>query len=358
MKRICSILLLTTLSAASSVAQTAGYKAQISQLDKNIYTVFYDKPTGLYLETNNVAENKGQHSYLWPLTALLQAANEQESLAPGKQHIAQVMKAINQYYSGRAPAPGYQAMVVKEKADTRFYDDNEWIAIALMDAYNRTHNQQYLETSKLIYRFLLTGYDEATGGGFYWEEGNLKSKNTCSNGPAILVALRLYQATKQQNYLDTAIKVYSWTKRNLLSPTGVYFDNIRVPSLKIDSALYTYNAGTMMQSAVLLYNITRNNAYLTDAINLANASEKQFYRNGKLPDNYWFNAVLLRGYLELYKVDKNKQRLQFFINDANRIWKEEKDDRGFVGRKSVKTLIDQSAMLEIYARLQELQLEK
>lgn len=342
----------------ASKAQTVDYKARIALISANIEKVYHDKPANLYLETNNTAENKGNHSYLWPLTALLQAANEQETLAPNQAYTSPVMKAIDQYYSDRSPAPAYQAMVVKEKVDSRFYDDNEWIAIALMDAYQRTHNKQYLETSKLIYRFLLTGYNQIGGGGFYWEEGNLKSKNTCSNGPGVLVALRLYQATKENAYLDTAISVYNWTKEYLQSPVGVYFDAVKLPSMTIDSALYTYNAGSMLQSAVILYNITHDRTYLNDAIKVADASVKQFYKDGKLPGNYWFNAVLLRGFVELYKVEKDKKRLQFFIDDANRIWKTERDANNLLGQKPVKTLIDQSAMLEIYARLEELKMGK
>jgi hypothetical protein len=148
MKKISLLMVLGCAMAFSAAAQTINYKERISVIHKNIYQTFYDKGANLYLETNNVEANKGNHSFLWPLTALLQAANEMEALEPGKQYIAPVMKAIQQYYSDRAPAPAYQAMVVKEKIDARFYDDNEWIAIALMDAYARTHKKQYLETSK------------------------------------------------------------------------------------------------------------------------------------------------------------------------------------------------------------------
>lgn len=337
--------------AFSAAAQTVNYKTRVAAINKNIYQTFYDKGANLYLETNNTAENKGNHSFLWPLTALLQGANEMEVLEPGKQYIDPVMKAIQQYYSDRAPAPAYQAMVVKEKIDPRFYDDNQWIAIALMDAYARTHKKEYLETSKLIYRFLLTGHNQVGGGGFYWEEGNLKSKNTCSNGPGVLVALRLYQATKDKAYLDTAISVYNWTKKNLLSPKGVYYDAVRVPSMKIDSAFYTYNAGSMLQSGVILYNITKDKKYLDDALFVADGAEKHFYRNGRLPGNYWFNAVLIRGYLELYKVEKKRSRLQFIIDDAEQVWKNDRDEAGLIGRRKIKSLIDQSAMLETYARL-------
>ena len=139
---------------------------------------------------------------------------------------------------------------------------------------------------------------------------------------------------------------------HLQSPIGVYYDNIKLPSLKIDSAVYTYNTGTMLQSNVLLYEITKDKKYLTEAQRIAKAAKAIFYKNGKLPDHYWFNVVLLRGYIALYKVDDNKQQMQFFIDDADRIWKEEKDDNNLLGRNNTrKSLIDQAAMMEIYARL-------
>lgn len=352
--KIKLISLLCLSVALSTSAQTPGYKERIKIINQNINSCFADTKTGLYLETTDSVENKGNHSFLWPLCALVQAANEMEVLEPSKQYLKPVMVAIQQYYSPRSPAPAYQAMVAKEKQDSRFYDDNEWVAIALMDAYNRTHNKQYLETSKMIYRFLLTGYTNEAGGGFYWEEGNRKSKNTCSNGPGILVALQLYKATGRKQYLDTALLAYNWTNKNLQAPSGLFYDNIKVPSLKIDSAIYTYNAGTMLQANVLLYNITHDKKYLTEARRIAKASEQYFYRNNRLPGNYWFNAVLLRGYQELYLVDKDKTQFRFFVDDANRIWQQERNDKNLLGQHRIKSLIDQAAMIEIYARLEEM----
>lgn len=338
-----------------AIGSTGTYKGRIDTLNKNIYQYFYDSAKALYYETNNTKAGEKPHSYLWPLCALIQAANEAEILQPEKNYIRPVMKAIDQYYSPLPPAPGYQAYVAKEEKDDRFYDDNQWIAIAYIDAFNRTKRQEYLEIAKNIYRFMMTGYDAAAGGGLYWKEGDNTTKNTCSNGPGILIALQLYKITNDKNYLDTALILYNWVNMHLQSPQGVYFDNIKVPSLKIDSAVYTYNTGTMLQSNVLLYNITRNKKYLQEAQRISKAAEKVFYKNNKLPGNYWFNAVLLRGYEELYKVNKDKSQLQFFIDDADRIWEHEKNGKGLVGKKEErKSLIDQAAMIEIYARLAQI----
>ncbi len=330
------------------------YKDRIDTLNKNVYKYFYDSSNALYYETNDVRPGEKKHSYLWPLCALIQAANEEETLQPSQDYLSPVMKAIAQYYSTIPSAPGYQAYVTKEEKDARFYDDNQWIAIACLDAYNRTKNQKYLHIAKEIYHFMMTGYDTLSGGGIYWKEDEKNSKNTCSNGPGILIALQLYKITDQQNYLDTALVLYNWVNAHLQSPQGLYYDNIKIPSLKLDSAIYTYNTGTMLQSNVLLYQITKNKKYLKEAQRIASAAEKFFYKNDKLPGNYWFNAVLLRGEIALYKIDKNKNHIDYFINEANRIWNDDKEN-GLIGKKGKrKRLIDQAAMIEIYARLAEL----
>jgi uncharacterized protein YyaL (SSP411 family) len=331
---------------------TVDYKARLEQIDKNITTVFYEPGMGLYKETNG--KDDKLHSYLWPLCALVQAANEAEQIKPAKEFMKPVLAAISQYHNTNPPAPGYQAYVTREEKDSRFYDDNQWIAIACLDAYNRTKQKSYLAIAEEIYKFQMTGYDEMAGGGLYWKEDEKNTKNTCSNGPGILVALQLYKITKKKEYLTTAIKLYDWTNKNLRGADGIFYDAIKIPSLKIDSAKYTYNTGTMLQSNVLLYSITKEKKYLDEAQFIAESAEKFFYKNNKLPENYWFNVVLLRGYEDLYKADHNKNRLQFFVDDAERIWKEERDETGLLGRKKVKSLIDQAAMMEMYARLDRL----
>ncbi|MEO8819687.1 MAG: glycoside hydrolase family 76 protein [Ginsengibacter sp.] len=345
-------------SSARAQSLNEIYKGRIDTLNKNVYKYFYDADNSLYYETNHVRPNEKKHSYLWPLCALMQAANEEEVLYPSTDFMTPVMKAIHQYYSDIPPAPAYQSYVTKEEKDSRFYDDNQWIAIACLDAYNKTHDKKYFDIAKMIYRFMMTGYDTLSGGGLYWREDKKDSKNTCSNGPGIIVALKLYKIAKQKNYLNAALLLYNWVNHHLQAPDGLYYDNIKIPSLKIDSAMYTYNTGTMLQSNVLLYEITKDKKYLNEAERIASAAKQHFYKNYKLPGNYWFNAVLLRGEIALYNVDKNKDHIQFFIDDANRIWKDERNEEGLVGKKDKReSLIDQAAMIEIYARLAKLNIE-
>ena len=141
--------------------------------------------------------------------------------------------------------------------------------------------------------------------------------------------------------------------KTLQAPDGIFYDAIKIPSLKIDTRFYTYNAGTMLQSNALLFKITGDKKYLKEAQRIAKAARAHFYKNNRLPADYWFNAVMLRGYQELYSIDKNRQWIDFFIQDANRIWNE-RDENNFLKKGKHKSLIDQAGMLEIYARLAQI----
>lgn len=326
-------------------------------LHQAIYRTYYDSATGLFTETNLKSADEHPNSYLWPLCALVQAANEMEVLEPGRPYLEPVMKAIDQYYSVKHGIAGYDSYVVKQGGGDRFYDDNQWIGLAYMDAYARTKKRVFLERSVEIYRFMLSGYDTVTGGGLYWKEGDKRTKNTCSNGPGILLALDLYKATGERRYLDTAMLLYIWVNRVLQSPSGVYYDNIRTTDGRIARQFYTYNTGTMLQANVILYTLTKKAAYLDEAHRLAAAALKTFFKNGRWPGNYWFNAVLLRGYQDLYQLDKDKTYIQAFRTDAGGIRDEETDTAGLAGPGKAKKLLDQAGLLEILARLAEVKLE-
>lgn len=357
MKKRLALLLLATVCLAMQVkAQLPNYNSRIAVLYKGINDKLTDHKTGLYFETTDSVRKENPHSWIWPLCALIQATNETDALYPEKDAMQPVEQAIEQYYSAKPPFPAYQDYVTNERLSSRFYDDNQWVAIAYLDAYNRKHQKKYLEKSEMICRFMLGGLDTAAGGGFYWKEGDKQTKNTCSNGPGILVLLQLYQITHKAAYLSTAQQVYAWTNKNLQAPEGIYYDNIKLPSLKIGKATYTYNTGTMLQANVLFYQITKDKKYLTEAQRIAAAGRDHFFRDGRLPNgNYWFNAVMLRGYVALYKIDKNKAWIDFYQQDADAIWNTERDTNNMLGPKPTMRLIDQAAMIEIYARLQQIQ---
>lgn len=351
----------TLLTAFFCLALINGVNAQVDYMkraqliNESVNHYFRDSSKALYYETTDLAKNENAHSWLWPLTAMLQGANEMEVLDHKKHYMQPVEQAIDQYYSDAPPVGAYQDYVLKERKSSRFYDDNEWLAITYLDTYKRTHRKQDLDKAKLIYRFIESGTDTVAGGGVYWKEGDQSTKNTCSNGPAIIIALQLYKITHQKSYVDYALNIYKWTNNWLQAPEGLYWDNINTKTHQISKAVFTYNTGTMLQSNVLLYQITKQEQYLAEARRIAKAGINYFFKNGRLPNNeYWFNAVMLRGYQALYEVDRNNEWIEFYKQDAEQIWLKERDEHNLLSAKPLKRLIDQGAMMEIYSRLAEI----
>ncbi|WP_201747946.1 glycoside hydrolase family 76 protein [Chitinophaga vietnamensis] len=339
------------LPAAMSLAQHNAQRAD--SLHAAIYRHLYEPGTGLFIQTSDPGHNNKPHADLWGLCALIQAANEMERLHPGKPYLPPVVAAVNQYYDHSPPAPGYASYVVKEKREDRYYDDNQWIGIAYMDAYARTGQPLYLHKGREIYHFMMTGYDTIAGGGLYWKERDKTTKNACSNGPGILLALQLYEATHKRSYLDTARLLYDWVNKRLRAPAGIFWDAIKPEEQgRIDSAAYTYNAGTMLEANVKLYHLTHQAQYLREAQHIAEGSYQRFFRRGRFQSGYWFNAVLLRGYIALYKTDGNKKYIAAMQEYADKVWEQDRDQHtNLLGKHPAKELLGQAGMMEIYARL-------
>ncbi|MBX3254288.1 MAG: glycoside hydrolase family 76 [Chitinophagaceae bacterium] len=327
------------------------YDASGTNLRAAIDRYFYMPDSGYYREHAERRPNDKAVSYLWPLCALIQADREEQALRKENGLLDKTLTIIKKYYDDRPPRAGYASYPPPLGGGDRFYDDNQWVGIAMMDAWADNKNPEYLSLSRGIYDFMMTAWDTVGGGGLYWEEGK-PTKNTCSNGPGIILALQLYKATGEKGFLDTAILLYDWVNKNLRDPQGLYLDNIEYPSRKVDQRRYSYNTGTMMQSALYLYGITGNKKYLQEALVSAKSACNYFWGSGTLRDSYWFNAVLLRAYQHLLKHDSDPFYINTFKTCIDAELKNNLQSNGlFKGKRGTLNLVDHGGMLEILNRL-------
>ena len=358
-KALSLILILSAFSNyISAQGKTDGYYIkEMRLLQAVIEKNFHDPVSGNYFVVVDSAKRekqKGytrQYTYLWSYCALYQAANEIEKLEPKADLMAPLLKLMYEYYSSAPPKAGFTDYIMKLKPGSRYYDDNEWVGIAALDAYARTKKKADLALGKEMYDFIMSGYNQVLGGGIYWKEGSTGSKNACSNGPGAIVALQMYEATKEKAYLDTALKIIDWTNAKLQTPEKLYWDNISVKDGRISKTILSYNTGTMLESYVYLYEITKEKKYLDEANAIADASLPFFYGKGKFRDDYWFNAVLLRGYQHLLKYNNDTKYIIGFKKCLDTALKEDRNEKGlFTGRDGVKNLVDHGGMLETLAR--------
>lgn len=111
-------------------------------------------------------------------------------------------------------------------------------------------DKKYLEKAKSIFKFALSGWSEVLGGGIFWSEQNKFTKNTCSNGPFVLLSLKLYELAHEKFYLDWGIKAYNWIKSKLQAPEGVFWDNVNLKG-EVDRRLYPYNSYALFIGSAL-----------------------------------------------------------------------------------------------------------
>lgn len=320
---------------------------------------------------------KNKVAYLWPTSGLFSAINALLRVTGNREYYklleSVILPGLNQYCDTIRRPFCFQSYLSEAGYSDRFYDDNIWLGLDFLETYQLTGKVEYLNSSKNIWKFLESGCDSVLGGGVYWCEQKKFSKNTCSNAPASVLALKLYRVTQDETYLKAGKELYHWTQKNLQDTTDyLYFDNKKLDGT-IGKTKYQYNSGQMMQAAVLMYEFTGNEQYLTDAQNLAKACSNYFFEDFAVSDgttfkalkngNVWFVAIMLRGFEELYRIDKNLQYLSDFKNTLAYLWKHNTNTNGlfedeqFVKephKKEYKWLLTQTALIEMYARLSTL----
>ena len=301
----------------------------------------------------------GQPVFMWgvgvQLSALAAAAENQPDRY--RQQLTGYVDAIEHYWHKHQGIGGYDVLPHPEGSD-RYYDDNAWIVLGMLETFEQTRSSKHLQKAKQIQDFVMSGEDPRLGGGIYWRENELLSKNTCSNAPAMVGALRLYEATHDRQYLEAGERLYAWTCKHLQDEDGLFWDNINLQG-NIDRRKYSYNSALMIRANCALYRITEEQRYLDEAKRMAQAAEQQWVNaeTGAMNDGGRFAHLLLDAFLELYKTTGDSHWLDVPLRAVTYVHDQLRDERGHYpghwGRKPRRTasrieLIDQASVARAY----------
>jgi predicted alpha-1,6-mannanase (GH76 family) len=186
-----------------------------------------------------------------------------------------------------------------------YYDDMLWNALAMLRVYDATKDKKWLDETVTLWEDIKTAWNDTLGGGMAWQKGQRYYKNTPVNGPAIILAARLYQRLKRPDDLDWAKKVYAWQKKVLVdSKTGLVYDGINQDNDgKLNTTWkFTYCQGVWIGGTLELYRITNDPAYLADATKTADLSitDPTLTTNGLMRDEGKGDGGLFKGVLVRY----------------------------------------------------------
>lgn len=146
-----------------------------------------------------------------------------------------------------------------------WYDDMEWMALALLRAFDITGKTAYREQVMLIWEDIKTAWNDHCGGGMAWKKDQRDYKNTPANGPAAILAFRLYERFGDEQDLEWGRKILSWNLEHLMDPeTCFVWDGMnRMGDGKIDYEWkFTYCQGVIVGAALAYWQIARDPGYL------------------------------------------------------------------------------------------------
>jgi Glycosyl hydrolase family 76 len=174
--------------------------------------------------------DEGRVASLWGIVPLFEAVNGLQIAQPSNRHRHQLNKFARgaERYLNRSlkPVPGFGPKPGQHwPGKTTWFDDNGWWGLAFLDAYRATGNPRYLYDAEVAQRFIsVSGWDTTPGrpGGIWWNTNHSFYAGESLAGGTLLSA-RLYAITRQQNYLDDALKFIAWGDVWLTDPaTGLY----------------------------------------------------------------------------------------------------------------------------------------
>lgn len=199
--------------------------------------------------------------------------------------IAQAMGNLYKYQNAQTGA-----FSASPSGDTDLYsDDNAQVAWAFIEAYKVTHNQQYLQTARRIFGFLVSQWDSRGVGGIIWKYNN-PYVSSISTVETALTAMKLYEITSDPNLVFFAENCMSFMFQYLQDPLDHLFYDGFSDINSINKGKLTYTVGVALSTLARLSKSSSDLNWLRKANELASAATNPngvFYGS----DGKWNNAI-------------------------------------------------------------------
>ena len=188
---------------------------------------------GLYRRDGRL-HRPGTAAHLWPfsraLVATLDLAGIGDDLSgdfDADAAIAARLEALERYWDPSGDPPAYSSDVRGSASRRRrYYDDNAWVGLALVQLERMRPGSGYLERAEELFRFAASGWDRRAvpnpGGVFWVEQGRgagatNHDRNTVSNAPNAELGLHLAElkAGPRRRARSAPREMYEWVLATL-----------------------------------------------------------------------------------------------------------------------------------------------
>jgi hypothetical protein len=297
-----------SFASASHAGDTSLYAQHAREVTEHIQKTFFDPRTGVYLKS--LTQRKPDYVWLQSVMFSALAAAARSDPATYRPLLDKYFTALDGYWDTKVKIPGYEAAPTNGGGNDKYYDDNAWLVITFLEAYETTHDERYLTRAGETLKFVLSGWDEQIGGGIWWHQAHKDgTKNTCANAPAAVGCLRLAkfrdgEAAAPLN--DQARKIVEWTVSALQAEDGLFEDRKVVATGEVKRGKLTYNSALMLRAMLGLYRATGKKEHLEQAQRIAKAAGMLSRRTGVYRDAVRYGHFMIEADLELYRTTKEE----------------------------------------------------
>jgi hypothetical protein len=268
------------------------------------------------------------YSYLWPFSRALigtvSLAGVSGSLLAGmdcQSAVKDRLSGVAKYWDATANPPAYDSYVRPPlgPGGDKYYDDNAWVALALVEQY-RLGLAGSFHRAQQLFDFGKSGWDRRASdpepGGVFWvQQGRGQGLTNHDRGAGLSagyakLGFHLHELTGSLVYhgdgsLEAtppglgALNMVDWVNAYLDSRkngTGVYWNALRRNG-SVDTNLWTYVQGEMIGARALQYRLTQDSRYIQQAEGIARETLATFGAMTGQPPS--FNAMCFQALLLL-----------------------------------------------------------
>ena len=227
----------------------------------------------------------------------------------GDQQYATMFENLYTNFIARNKDTWYQKGV---SGYNEYNDDIAWMCIACVRAYLLTGTTKYRTTAKKNFDGMFARADCYGNDLLQWKHNSGQGTNSCINGPAAVCACYLAIAQADTSYYQKARKTYIAERSKLFEmsngkPTGKIWDSYDQGTGNYNYWASTYNQGTNLGAAIMLYNHYGEQMFKDDAdaiikwseANMANSKGIIHVCQTVRGDLTGFKGIMLR-YLRMY----------------------------------------------------------
>jgi hypothetical protein len=306
-------MLVLSFAGATQATERNQYAQRAREVTEYIQRTFFDPRSGVYLKSLTVRKP----DYVWLQSVMfsnLVAAARSDPADYGLL-LQKYFKALDAYWDPKVRIPGYEAAPTRGNGNDKYYDDNAWLVITFLEAYETNHDPRYLARADKTIKFVLSGWDNEGGGGIWWHQLHKDgTKNACANGPAAVGCLRLATFRDKQasaTLVEQASKIVEWMVRTLEADDGLFEDRKVVATGEVKRGKLTYNSALMLRALLGLYRATGKTEYLEQAQRIAKAADWFLDHNtGVYRDAVRYAHFMVEADLELYRTTKEEYLLK------------------------------------------------